>query len=99
MAQQSPTPTSTPTSTASNGARLSGGAPIGNLIAGSLASRFGTFQTLVINGSLCLGVMAIFFWRLPRLRAAAAPVLAQLDPVTLDPLVTTTEQTDGRSRS
>jgi len=33
-------------------------------------------------------VMGAFFWRLPRLRAAAAPVLAAIDPVMLDPVVT-----------
>ena len=67
---------------------FTGTVPLGNLIAGTLASRIGTFETLVINGALCIAVMGAFFWRLPRLRAAAAPVLAAIDPVMLDPVVT-----------
>ena len=66
---------------------FTGTAPLGNLVAGALASRIGAFETLVINGALCIVVMMAFFWRLPKLRAAAAPVLMALDPVMLDPLV------------
>jgi hypothetical protein len=43
---------------------------------------------------LCMAVMTAFFLRLPKLRAAAAPVLATVDPVMLDPLVTPAERTD-----
>ena len=73
---------------------FTGTAPLGNLIAGTLASRIGSFETLVINGVLCMAVMTAFFLRLPKLRAAAAPVLATVDPVMLDPLVTPAERTD-----
>jgi len=73
---------------------FTGTAPLGNLIAGTLASRIGSFETLVINGVLCIAVMTAFFLRLPKLRAAAAPVLATVDPVMLDPLVTPAERTD-----
>jgi MFS family permease len=75
---------------------FTGTAPVGNLIAGTLASRIGAFETLVANGVLCIGVMAVFFWRLPRLRAAAAPVLAAVDAITLEPLVIADGKRPGR---
>ena len=69
---------------------FTGTAPLGNLAAGALASRIGTFQTLVVNGILSLVVISAFFWRLPKLRAAAAPILASVDPVMLEPGISQT---------
>lgn len=58
---------------------FTGTAPIGNLIAGTVAGHFGARLTLVFAGAISLLVVAIFFRRLPRLRAQAAPVLASMD--------------------
>lgn len=61
-------------------------APLGNLIAGAAAARIGAGITLVVSGAICLGIVIIFHRALPKLRAAARPVLAKLDATTFDPV-------------
>jgi len=59
---------------------FTGTAPLGSLMLGALASRIGAPHTVLISGVFCL-VAALSFWlRLPRLRAAAAPLIAKLTP-------------------
>jgi MFS family permease len=45
-----------------------GMAPIGALIAGSLAQRLGAPHTVMIGGAICIVSAAVFALRLPRLR-------------------------------
>jgi MFS family permease len=70
---------------------FSGTAPLGNLLAGSVANRIGATPTLIAGGTLCLAIVAIFFHHLPGLRAAAAPVLSAVEAETLEPAVFPTE--------
>src|SRR5262249_507020 len=58
---------------------FTGTMPGGNLAGGSIAAKVGVRPTLVVSGLICGVVVAIFYRQLPRLRAAAAPVLARLD--------------------
>jgi hypothetical protein len=44
-----------------------------------LAGRIGPSLTLTINGGICLFIIAVFYSQLPKLRHAAAPVLAAQD--------------------
>lgn len=60
--------------------------PLGNLIAGGMAAKFGPTPTLIFSGVGCLLVVGAFYWQLPRLRAAAAPLLASVDAATLEPV-------------
>ena len=59
---------------------FTGTAPLGSLMMGALASRIGAPYTILISGVLCLGAALSFWLRLPRLRAAAAPLMAKLAP-------------------
>jgi len=52
-------------------------APLGSLLAGSLAHWMGAPFTLLIAGVLCLGASFSFLWRLPRLRAMIRPIYVQ----------------------
>jgi len=54
-----------------------GMAPLGSLLAGSLAHWMGATFTLLIAGVLCLGASFSFLWRLPRLRAMIRPIYVQ----------------------
>jgi MFS family permease len=54
-----------------------GTAPLGSLLAGSLAHWIGATFTLLIAGVLCLGASFSFLWRLPRLRAMIHPIYVQ----------------------
>ncbi len=75
-------------------------APLGNLIAGSIAARIGVGITLAVSGTICIGIVMIFHRALPKLREAAAPVLAKLDATTLEPVIyPATEETGGSARS
>lgn len=60
--------------------------PLGNLLAGSMAAKFGPTPTLIFSGAGCAVIAVFFYWELPKLRAAAAPLLATVDPATLDPV-------------
>ena len=52
--------------------------PIGSLIGGTLADRFGAPETLMIGGALCLLAAAWFWGRLPEVRRAIRPVYEEL---------------------
>ncbi|MBU6400765.1 MAG: MFS transporter [Verrucomicrobia bacterium] len=56
---------------------FTGTAPLGNLAAGTVAGKVGAAGTLAISGGLCGIVIYCFYRKIPRLRAAAAPVLAK----------------------
>ncbi|MCX7019509.1 MAG: MFS transporter [bacterium] len=45
--------------------------PFGSLAIGASIKAFGPEWGMTINGVICLGVAALFFWRLPGIRAAA----------------------------
>jgi MFS family permease len=70
---------------------FSGTAPLGNLLAGSVAARIGATPTLIAGGTACMAIVGIFYWNLPGLRAAAAPVLAAVEAESLEPTVFSTE--------
>jgi MFS family permease len=55
-----------------------GGAPLGALLEGALASQIGAIHTFAIAGVLCLASGAIFVSVLPGLRRASRPLYAQL---------------------
>jgi MFS family permease len=68
---------------------LVGMAPFGSLLAGTLADRFGA-PLVVATGGLCCAAAALWFARLlPRLRAAAIPVLIRRGIIS-DPAVPAT---------
>jgi MFS family permease len=73
--------------------------PLGNLLAGSMAARFGPAPTLIASGVICLGVVTVFYMRLPGLREAAAPLLATVDASTLDPVALPVEQEEPKVES
>lgn len=82
---------------------LVGMAPFGSLVAGTLADRFGA-PVVVATGGLCCAAAGLWFGRLlPRLRAAALPVLIRRgiisEPVaaaeTSDDAILTPEQTEA----
>ena len=64
---------------------FTGTVPLGNLVAGAVADRVGAAATLRMSGILCLGIVAVFYRQLPRLREAAAPILAKLETVKVTP--------------
>jgi predicted MFS family arabinose efflux permease len=66
---------------------FTGTMPVGNLLVGFLASRWGTTATLLVSGTTCIVIAILFYRAVPRLRAAAAPVLAKLDPTLFEPIV------------
>jgi MFS family permease len=66
---------------------FTGTMPVGNLVVGFLAGKWGTKVTLIASGAICIVIASLFFRSIPRLRAAAAPVLAKLDPVMFEPIV------------
>jgi MFS family permease len=55
-----------------------GTAPIGSLIAGTLASKFGAPYTILSGGILCLIVSIIFAKYLPTLRTYIRPIYVKL---------------------
>jgi len=66
---------------------FTGTMPVGNLLVGYVAGRWGTTITLVASGVTCIVMAGLFFRAIPRLRAAAAPVLAKLDPAVFEPIM------------
>jgi MFS family permease len=52
--------------------------PLGSLIAGSLASRFGAPMTVVFGGSLCVACAIWFSTRLPEIRRIVRPIYVEL---------------------
>jgi hypothetical protein len=51
-----------------------GTAPFGSLLAGALAARVGTPETVLIGGLACAAGAAVFAMRLPALRAVVRPI-------------------------
>jgi MFS family permease len=71
---------------------FAGTMPLGNLLAGALAGKFGASITLIISGAICIFIVVIFYRSLPRLRAAAAPALARHELLLVEPpILTVTE--------
>jgi MFS family permease len=66
---------------------FTGTMPAGNLLAGFLAAKWGTTVTLTASGVICIVIAGLFYRSIPGLRAAAAPVLAKLDPSVFEPIV------------
>lgn len=64
---------------------FTGTMPLGNLLAGWIAGREGPSTTLIISSVICVSVGIVFYMRLPRLRADAAPVLARVAPIEATP--------------
>ena len=59
---------------------FTGTAPLGQLVVGWLAGIAGPGNTLVITGSVCVAIAAIFFALLPGLRRAAAHLIERVAP-------------------
>ncbi|MCC9629345.1 MFS transporter [Blastopirellula sp. JC732] len=53
---------------------IMGTAPIGSLVAGAVAHRFGTTFAISFSGAACLVGIAAFAWMLPRLREHVTPI-------------------------
>jgi len=64
---------------------FTGTMPIGNLLAGWIAGRTGPATTLVGASLVCIAVAVVFYLKLPRLRADAAPLLARIAPIQATP--------------
>lgn len=58
-----------------------GMAPIGALLAGSLAGRWGAAKTVAVGGAICVVSAVIFRWRLPRLRSQARQLIVALESI------------------
>lgn len=56
--------------------------PLGSLIEGSLASRIGAPDTLLIAGLCCILGAAVFAWKLPKFRKAVRPVYVRKGIIT-----------------
>ncbi|MBA4367545.1 MAG: MFS transporter [Desulfobacterium sp.] len=54
-----------------------GTTPLGSLLAGAVADRIGTPETLMIGGSCCLVCSIIFMRKLPALRASIRPIYVE----------------------
>jgi MFS family permease len=57
---------------------IMGMTPLGSLLAGWLASRIGAPETLMISGVICIISAAVFFSRLPVMRAMVRPIYVEL---------------------
>jgi MFS family permease len=55
-----------------------GVAPLGSLLAGSLASRIGTPHVVQFAGAMCVVTSGIFAWRLPALRTLIRPIYRRI---------------------
>jgi hypothetical protein len=55
-----------------------GTAPIGSLVAGAVASRFGAAFAILIGGVACIAGALVFFRALPAVRAATRPIYVRL---------------------
>lgn len=64
---------------------FTGTMPLGNLLAGWIAGRTGPGPTLIFGGLICIAVAVVFYAKLPRLRADAAPLLARVTPLEATP--------------
>jgi MFS family permease len=55
-----------------------GAAPLGSLVAGSLASHFGVARVVQLSGLLCIAGSLVFAWRLPVLRKIIRPIYQRI---------------------
>jgi MFS family permease len=55
-----------------------GMAPVGSLLAGSLATRIGAVHTVQLAGAVCVVGSLLFTWQLPRLRKIVRPIYRQM---------------------
>jgi predicted MFS family arabinose efflux permease len=55
-----------------------GAAPLGSLLAGTLADRIGAPYTVIISGAFCLAGALWFTLELPKLRAVMRPIYQQM---------------------
>ena len=55
-----------------------GVAPLGSLLAGSLASRFGAAHVVQLAGAMCIVGSLVFAWRLPALRKFIRPIYRRI---------------------
>ncbi len=55
-----------------------GGAPVGALLEGALASQIGAVHTFAIAGALCVASGLTFTWALPALRLSSRPLYARV---------------------
>jgi hypothetical protein len=55
-----------------------GGAPVGALLEGALASQVGAIHTFAIAGALCLASGLVFASSLPKLRQVSRPLYVKL---------------------
>ncbi|HSS19782.1 MAG TPA: MFS transporter [Pyrinomonadaceae bacterium] len=62
-----------------------GMAPIGALVAGSLAQRLGAPRTVILGGSICILSAAVFALRLPRLREEGRKLIIALQMTAASP--------------
>jgi MFS family permease len=66
---------------------FTGTTPLGNLVMGAIAEKFSAWLALTISGTTCVIVVFIFYRQLPRLRAAAAPLLEKLELAPAEPVL------------
>ncbi|HOB32521.1 MAG TPA: MFS transporter [Verrucomicrobiota bacterium] len=71
---------------------FTGTMPFGNLLMGTMAERLGVVITLAVAGVICGIVVVIFHLRIPRLRAAARPLLERLEQAAAEPPLFTAEE-------
>ncbi len=62
-----------------------GTAPLGSLLAGSLATSIGVTNTLIIGGALCLVASALFATKLPVLRKIIHPIYKRIGIIQIYP--------------
>jgi hypothetical protein len=55
-----------------------GMAPVGSLLAGTLASHIGAAHTVQVTGALCVVASLLFTRQLPTLRAFVRPIYQQM---------------------
>jgi MFS family permease len=55
-----------------------GVAPVGSLLAGSIASRFGAAHVVQCAGAMCIVGSSVFAWRLPALRKIVRPIYRRI---------------------
>ncbi len=65
--------------------------PIGSLFAGSIATRIGAPETLILGGALCVLASVWFFGRLPAIRRVLRPVYLEMG-IMPDPAVVTPQE-------
>lgn len=67
---------------------FTGTTPVGNLIMGAVAGKFGASRALMISGAITAVVVFVFFLQLPKLRKEAAPLLEKLHIPLNEPVLT-----------